>query len=120
MKRTILAMTIAALAGTAFANPVPVTNTSKRPYNESKTYCNDAVLKKPSKGENIACYNHDACYSDPQGRSRKDCDEAYLRDMKLAGTSDIVAGIRFKAVRNWGQASWDRSRENDKRQAARQ
>ena len=120
MNRILLALSIAALAGAALANPVPVTNTTKKPYREGKVYCNDAVLAKPSKGENIACYNHDACYSDPQGRSRKDCDEAYLRDMKLAGMSDIVAGIRFKAVRNWGQASWDRSRENDKRQAASQ
>lgn len=120
MNRILLALSIAVFAGAAFANPVPVTNTTKKPFRESKVYCNDGALSKPSKGENIACYNHDACYSDPQGRSRKDCDEAYLRDMKLAGMSDIVAGIRFKAVRNWGQASWDRSRENDKRQAASQ
>jgi hypothetical protein len=118
MNRILLALSLAAFAGTALANPVPVTNTTKKPFRESRVYCNDGVLSKPSKGENIACYNHDACYSDPQGRSRKECDEAYLHDMKLAGMSRIVAEIRFKAVRNWGQASWDRSRENDKRQAA--
>jgi hypothetical protein len=117
MKQIILAVTMAALAGAALANPVPVTNTTKRPFKESKVYCNDAMLQSPSKGENIACYNHDACYSDPQGKSRKDCDEGYLRDMKLAGVNGTMAVIRFKAVRNWGQASWDRCRRNDERQA---
>jgi hypothetical protein len=118
MKRILLALSIAALAGTAFAaNPVPVTNTTKKPYKESKVYCNDAVLKKPSKGENIACYNHDACYSDPQGRNRKACDEGYLRDMKLAGLS-TVGYLKFKALRQWGQASWDKCREHDKYEAA--
>lgn len=120
MNRIIIALAVAALAGSAFANPVPVTNTTKRPYKESKIYCNDGDWSKPSKGENIACYNHDACYSDPQGRSRKDCDEAYLRDMKLAGVNATMAMIRFKAVRNWGQASWERARKNDKRQAENQ
>jgi hypothetical protein len=113
MNRILTALLMAAIAGTAFADPVPVTNTTKRPYKESKDYCNDSKLSKPSKGENIACYNHDACYSDPQGRSRKDCDEGYLRDMKLAGVNPTMALIRFKAVRNWGEASWDRSRKND-------
>lgn len=119
MNRLVLALSIAALAGSAFAGsgPVPVTNTTKKPYKESKVYCNDGDWSKPSKKENIACYNHDACYSDPQGMSRKDCDEAYLRDMKLAGVNDLTAMIRFKAVRNWGQASWDRSRKNDEQQA---
>ena len=118
MNRILLALSVAALAGAALANPVPVTNTTKKPFREGKVYCNDGDLSKPSKGENIACYNHDACYSDPQGKSRKDCDEAYLRYMKLAGVNEIIAMILFKAVRNWGQASWDRSRENDKHQAA--
>jgi hypothetical protein len=113
MNRIVTALLMAAIAGTALADPVPVTNTTKRPYKESKDYCNDSQLSKPSKGENIACYNHDACYSDPQGRSRKDCDEGYLRDMKLAGVNPTMALIRFKAVRNWGEASWDRSRKND-------
>ena len=118
MNRILLALSIASLAGAAFANPVPVINTTKKPFREGKVYSNDAMLQKPSKGENIACYNHDACYSDPQGMSRKDCDDAYLRDMKLAGVNTAMAVIRFKAVRNWGQASWDRSRENDKWQEA--
>jgi hypothetical protein len=118
MNRILLALSIAVFAGTAMANPVPVTNTTKKPFREGKVYCNDGDWSNPSKGENIACYNHDACYSDPQGKSRKDCDEAYLRDMKLAGVNDMMAMIRFKAVRNWGQASWDRSRENDKFQEA--
>ncbi len=72
MNRILLAFSLLALAGSALADPVPVTNTTKNPFKASRTYCNDAVLMKPSKGENIACYNHDACYSDPQGRSRKD------------------------------------------------
>jgi hypothetical protein len=113
MNRMLIALLMAVIAGPAIADPVPVTNTTKRPFKESKVYCNDAKLSKPSKGENIACYNHDACYSDPQGRSRKDCDEGYLRDMKLAGVNSTMALIRFKAVRNWGEASWDRSRKND-------
>lgn len=113
MNRMLITLLTAAIAGTAIADPVPVTNTTKRPYKESKVYCNDGTLSNPSKGENIACYNHDACYSDPQGRSRKDCDEGYLRDMKLAGVNSAMAMIRFKAVRNWGEASWDRSRKND-------
>ena len=117
MKRLALAFSIAAVAGSALANPVPVTDTSKAPYKASRTYCNDAVLRKPSKGENIACYNHDACYSDPQGRSRRDCDEGYLRDMKLAGLG-AIGYIKFKALREWGQVSWDRCRENDKWQEA--
>ena len=117
MNRILLALSIAAFAGAALANPVPVTNTSKAPYKASKTYCNDAVLQKPSKGENIACYNHDACYSDPQGRSRKDCDEGYLSDMKLAGL-ETVGYLKFKALREWGQASWDKCRKNDKFQEA--
>ncbi|MBL0372593.1 hypothetical protein JJB09_11190 [Rhizobium sp. KVB221] len=118
MKRLVIAIAAAALATTALANPVPVTNTTKRPYKESKVYCNDAVLVKPSKGENIACYNHDACYSDPQGRSRMDCDEGYLRDMRLAGL-ETTGYIKFKALRNWGKTAWERCRENDKRQAAK-
>ena len=117
MNRILLALAVTALAGTALANPVPVTNTSKAPYKASKIYCNDAVLQKPSKGENIACYNHDACYSDPQGKSRKDCDEAYLRDMKLAGLA-ALGYVKFKALREWGKASWDRCRRNDKLRAA--
>ena len=119
MNRLPIALVMAALAGAASANPVPVTNTTKAPYREGKAYCNDAVLQKASKGENIACYNHDACYSDPQGKSRKDCDEGYLRDMKLAGL-DTVGYLKFKALRQWGQASWERCRENDKKQAAKQ
>jgi hypothetical protein len=117
MNRLTLALAIAAFAGSALANPVPVTNTSKAPYKASKTYCNDAVLQKPSKGENIACYNHDACYSDPQGKNRKDCDEGYLRDMKLAGLGTL-GYIKFKALREWGQASWEKCRENDEWQKA--
>ena len=88
MNRILLALSIASLAGAAFANPVPVINTTKKPFREGKVYCNDAMLQKPSKGENIACYNHDACYSDPQGMSRKDCDDAYLRDMKRSREND--------------------------------
>jgi|EndMetStandDraft_4_1072995.scaffolds.fasta_scaffold189569_2 hypothetical protein len=117
MKRIILAGAVAVFASAAFANPQPVTNTSKAPYKASKTYCNDAVFK-PSKGENIACYNHDACYSDPQGKSRSDCDEGYLRDMKLAGL-EAIGWVKYKALRQWGKASWERCRENDKRQAAK-
>jgi hypothetical protein len=120
MNRIIIALVMAAFAGTAFADPVPVTNTTKRPFKESKIYCNDAKLSTPSRGENIACYNHDACYADPQGKSRKDCDEAYLRDMKLAGVGAMMATIRFKAVRNWGEASWNRSRKKDELQAKTQ
>jgi len=120
MNRILIALLMTAIAGTAIADPVPVTNTTKRPFRESKVYCNDGALSNPSKGENIACYNHDACYSDPQGKKRKDCDEAYLRDMKLAGVNSTMAMIRFKAVRNWGEASWDRSRKNDERQAEAQ
>ena len=118
MNRILLALSIAALAGAALANPVPVTNTTKKPFKAAKIYCNDAVLT-PSSGENIACYNHDACYSDPQGRNRKDCDEGYLRDMKLAGLGTI-GYIKFKALRQWGQASWDKCREHDKYEAASQ
>lgn len=118
MKRIILAAAMAAAAGAALANPEPVTNTSKAPFKESKVYCNDA-LTKPSRGENIACYNHDACYSDPQGRSRKDCDEGYLRDMKRAG-KEAVGYLKFKALREWGQAAWERCRQNDKQQASKQ
>lgn len=117
MNRILLALSIAAFAGSALANPVPVTNTTKSPYKARKIYCSDAVLRKPSIGENIACYNHDACYSDPQGKSRKDCDEGYLRDMKLAGLG-VIGYVKFKALRQWGKASWDRCRENDKWQEA--
>lgn len=117
MNRIILAIAITSLAGAAFANPEPVTNTSKAPYKEGKVYCNDAIMK-PSKGENIACYNHDACYSDPQGRSRKDCDEGYFKDMKRAGL-EAVGYVKFKALREWGKASWEKCRENDKRAAAK-
>lgn len=120
MNRILIAMAISAIAGSALADPVPVTNTTKRPYKESKVYCNDAKLSRPSQGENIACYNHDACYADPQGKSRKDCDEAYLRDMKLAGVNGMMATIRFQAVRNWGEASWKRSRRKDEWQAKTQ
>lgn len=117
MNRLFIALSMTAFAGLACASPVPVTNTSKAPFKASKAYCNDAVLQKASKGENIACYNHDAYYSDPQGKSRKDCDEGYLRDMRLAGLG-TVGYIKFKALREWGQASWDRSRENDEWQKA--
>ena len=117
MKRIALATALTAIAAGAFADPVPVTDTTKRPYKTSKTYCNDAKFRAASDGENIACYNHDACYADPRGKSRKDCDEAYLRDMKLAGVSGTMALIRFKAVRNWGKRSWNRSRAKDERQA---
>jgi hypothetical protein len=117
MKTIILAMAAATFATAALANPVPVTNTSKNPYKESKIYCNDAIMR-PSKGENIACYNHDACYSDPQGRTRGDCDEGYLRDMRSAGLG-TSGYLKYKALRSWGKASWERCRDNDKRQAAK-
>lgn len=119
MNRILLAFALAALAGSAMAGPVPVTDTTKAPYKETKVYCNDGALQKPSKAENIACYNHDACYSDPQGRSRKQCDEGYLKDMRLAGVNSTMAMIRFQAVRNWGDASWKRARKNDERKAAK-
>jgi len=121
MKRTLATLAaIIAISGTALANPVPVTNTTKKPFKEGKIYCNDAVgIVLPSKGENIACYNHDACYSDPQGRSRKDCDEGYLRDMKLAGL-ETIGYMKFKALREWGKAAWEKCREHDKQEAARQ
>ena len=120
MNRIVLAAAIIATAGSALAaNPVPVTNTTKKPYKEGKVYCNDAVMGKASKGENIACYNHDACYSDPQGRSRKDCDEGYLRDMELAGMR-MMGLVKFKALRSWGQTSWDKCREHDKHEAKAQ
>ncbi len=116
---TIFALTFATLTpiAAALANPVPVTNTTKRPYRPSKVYCNDATFSKPSKGENIACYNHDACYSDPQGRSRSDCDNGYLKDMRRAGLSTMGL-IKYNALRIWGKASWKRAREHDKREAS--
>lgn len=117
MNRCLIALVVAAASSAAFADPVPVTDTTKRPYRASKIYCNDAILVAPSQGENIACYNHDACYADPQGKSREDCDEAYLRDMKLAGLG-MSAHIRFRAVRQWGESSWNRSREKDRWQEA--
>ncbi|MBX9454827.1 MAG: hypothetical protein KL863_01645 [Rhizobium sp.] len=117
MKRFLAALAVAAVCSGAFANPVPVTDTTKRPYKASKIYCNDAIVMAPSEGENIACYNHDACYADPQEKNREDCDEAYLRDMKLAGLG-VSAYIRFRAVRQWGAASWNRSREKDRWQEA--
>lgn len=117
MKRIMLAIAVASIATAASANPVPVTNTTKRPYKESKIYCNDAILR-PSKGENIACYNHDACYSDPQGRSRADCDDGYLADMRSAGLA-TSGYLKYKALRNWGKAAWERCREHDKREAAK-
>jgi hypothetical protein len=116
MKRIITAVAMAALASAALANPVPVTNTSKKPYKDSKIYCNDALFR-PSSGENIACYNHDACYSDPQGRSRADCDEGYLSDMRKAGPNKI-AELKYQALRAWGKAAWEKCREHDKREAA--
>ncbi|MGV3551373.1 hypothetical protein [Rhizobium sp.] len=120
MNRLLTALSIAVVAGSVLADPLPVTNTSKRPYKVDKLYCNDAMLRAPTNGENIACYNHDACYADPQGKSRKDCDQAYLRDMELAGISGFVALVRYNTVRSWGHASWNRSRRKDERQAAGQ
>lgn len=116
MNRLIIAVASMTIATVALANPVPVTNTTKAPYQSGKVYCNDAILK-PSKGENIACYNHDACYSDPQGRSRSECDDGYLRDMRRAGL-EATGLIKYQALRVWGKASWERSRENDRRRAA--
>ena len=109
-----LALTTA-MAASAFAAPVPVTNTTKAPYKAAKVYCNDSILK-PSKGENIACYNHDACYSDPRGRSRADCDNGYLRDMREAGLATLGM-VKYRALRMMGEAYWKRCRENDRRQA---
>ena len=117
MKSIGLALTIWAIAGMASAAPEPVTNTTKAPYRESRVYCNDALLR-PSEAENIACYNHDACYSDPQGRSRAECDEGYLRDMRSAGLG-TRGYVKYRALRVWGSISWKRCRENDIRQAKR-
>lgn len=114
MRQFALALAIAAIASTALANPEPVTNTSKAPYTASKTYCNDAIVK-PSKGENIACYNHDACYSDPQGKSREDCDQGYLRDMRRAGL-EVRGLVKFKALRMFGDDYWQQCRRNDAKQ----
>lgn len=113
MRLLFTALILATAATQALANPVPVTNTTKAPYRASKTYCNDALLR-PSEGENIACYNHDACYSDPQGRSRKDCDLGYLADMKKAGMG-MIGQIKYEALRSWGKSAWERCRENDRR-----
>jgi hypothetical protein len=115
MNRFFLAAALAMFATSAIANPVPVTNTTKAPYKPFKIYCNLAVTR-PSEGENIACYNHDACYSDPQGRSRADCDAGYLRDMELAGFG-ATAWVKYMTLRSWGEISWNRCREHDKLQA---
>lgn len=116
MKRIFLATALLSIAAAAFANPVPVTNTTKAPFKAHKIYCNDSFLR-PSDGENIACYNHDACYSDPQGRSRKECDEGYLSDMRKAGLENS-GWLKYQALRSWGKFSWDRCREHDKREAS--
>jgi hypothetical protein len=116
MRSIIPALAALCLASAAYANPVPVTNTSKNPYKPSKVYCNDALIK-PSAGENIACYNHDACYSDPQGRTRGDCDDGYLADMKKAGLG-TSGYFKYRALRSWGKAAWQRCRAHDKRKAA--
>jgi len=105
----------AGVTGAAFANPVPVTNTTKAPYNAARTYCNDAFFT-PYKGENIACYNHDACYSDPQGRSRLECDEGYLEDMRRANLG-MTGLMKFNALRIAGTVSWARCRRHDKLEA---
>lgn len=112
----LAALFIAGISTSLLANPVPVTNTTKNPYRAAKSYCNDASGRTP-KGENISCYNHDACYSDPRGRSRGDCDKGYLRDMRRAGF-DAIGLLKYRALRYWGEAAWKRAREHDKRQAA--
>lgn len=117
MKRLSMVMICLAVASAAFANPEPVTNTEKKPYKASKIYCNDA-MSMPSQGENISCYNHDACYSDPQGRSREECDRGYLRDMRAAGLG-VEGEVKFRALRLFGQTSWEKCRRNDQRQAER-
>ena len=115
-RTTVIIFAVLAAASSALADPIAVTNTTKRPYRSDKIYCNDAMAL-PSQGENIACYNHDACYADPQGKSRKQCDDNFLRDLRLAGLS-VLGYVKYQAVRSWGGASWERSRAKDRRQAA--
>lgn len=111
-------LTVTAMASDVLADPVPVTHTSKRPYRPEKNYCNGYVFRMPPQGENIACYNHDACYADPQGMSREDCDRAFLEDLRRAGLG-ASALVKYRAVRFWGEKSWNRSRDKDRRQAER-
>ncbi len=113
MNRVLFILAALFIASSALASPVPVTNTTKNPYRAEKSYCNDASGKTP-KGENIACYNHDACYSDPRGRSRGDCDKGYLRDMRSAGF-ETIGVVKYRALRYWGKAAWQRARANDRR-----
>ena len=80
----------------------PVTST-KRPYDPRKSYCNVDSHRGPV---NIACYNHDACYSKPGTRSRSDCDRAFLRDCKEVASS-LTCGIMYGAIRLGGWASWN-------------
>lgn len=92
----------------------PLTNTTKAPYNPTRSYCNDMVGVAPA-CDNIPCYNHDCRYSDPQGKSRAQCDWLYFKDMRAAGAGLFKAWGRYLAVRAGGGLSWSACRANDVR-----
>ena len=94
----------------------PLTNTTKKPYDPKINYDSTKAKTDPvaDQAYNIACYNHDCRYSDPQGKTRAECDKLFLKDMKIAGVSFIKRWTTYLAVRAGGGASWDRCRENDR------
>jgi len=93
----------------------PLTDTTHKPYNPKINYdsTNDKDTPVTDQGYNIACFNHDCRYSDPQGKSREQCDKMFLADMKEAGVGSFKRTYVYLAVRAGGFLSWRRARKND-------
>lgn len=75
-------------------------------FNPEKSYCNDGS----SGAANQCCFHHDMGYKNPEGRSRKEVDDAFLRCMKKNGLA-TKGRIMYAALRLGGWIRWNELRK---------
>lgn len=82
-------------------------------FDPKVSYCNGE--KSAGQPQNSCCFDHDAGYSEPAGRTRSQIDRAFLACMKANGMS-VKGWIMYLALRAGGWVRWQACRRHDRQE----